>query len=400
MPDSEPPNSTEDLLTGRRNVFWRLWRRRTFLILALLLLFIPLYGTFKPLFEFVLFAVSLAALTYPIFYQPIERFGRKLLPWLSEQRRSELCAVTATILLLVVLLSPFFLLLFQSSGNIQGITKTIWSLALGEEEGRDALIQSVSNGVSEIQSIYPRLPIDKEKTVQFVSNLVGDTREFSGTFLEFLFKGTRGFVAELALALIALSFLYAHGGAFLNRAMKLGEFEQEEVNSWFQLHRNITLRLLSDTVLTSLIRGVLIGLVAYFFGGFFFLPVFFMGAFFGLVPVVGSAMVWLPLSSLVWSRGEPVNALIMAGLCLLLNYLASRVRAGMGRRLHDQGAWLSFLLFLGIIGGILGYGPQGFVIGPMAVVLAYGLTRFLADQSKDKLQDSDTDSEEPDQSAS
>ena len=396
MPDNEAPDSTEDLLTGKRNVFWRVWKRRTFLILALLLLLIPLYGTFKPLFEFILFAVSLAVLTYPIFYRPIERFGRKLLPRLQEQRRSELCAVTATLLLLVVLFSPFLLLLFQASGNIQDITETIWSLALGKEEGQDALITSVANGVSEIQSIFPRLPIDKEKTVQFVSNLIGDTRQFSGTFLGFLFKGTRGFVAELALALIALSFLYAHGGAFLNRAMKLGGFKQEEVNSWFQLHRKITLRLLSDTVLTSLVRGIILALVASFVGGFFFLPVFFIGAFIGLVPVVGSAMVWLPLSSLVWTRGEPVTALLMAGLCLLMNYFVSRARTGMGRRLHEQGAWLSFLLFLGIIGGILAYGPQGFVIGPMAVVLAYGLTRFLADQSNDKLRNS----EEPDQSAS
>ena len=45
-------------------------------------------------------------------------------------------------------------------------------------------------------------------------------------------------------------------------------------------------------------------------------------------------------------------------------------------RLHEQGAWLSFMLFLGIIGGLLSYGPQGFVIGPMAVVLAYGLIPF------------------------
>ena len=396
MPESEEPENTDSLLTGRRNAFWRLWRRRTFLILALLLLLIPLYGTFQPLFEFILFAVSLAALTYPIFYLPIERLGRKFLPRLQKQRRSELCAVTATLLLLLVLFSPFVLLLFQASGSIHDITRTVWSLALGEEEGRNALIDSVANGVSEIQSIYPRLPIDKDQTVQFVSNLVGDTREFSGTFLEFLFKGTRGFVAELALALIALSFLYAHGGGFLNRAMKLGGFEQEEVNTWFQLHRKITLRLLSDTVLTSLIRGIVLALVAYFVGGFFFLPVFFLGAFAGLVPVVGSAMVWLPLSSLVWTRGEPVTALLMAGLCLLMNYFVTRARIGMGRRLHEQGAWLSFMLFLGIIGGILAYGPQGFVIGPMAVVLAYGLTRFLAEQSDEKLRNS----EESDQSAS
>jgi predicted PurR-regulated permease PerM len=63
----------------------------------------------------------------------------------------------------------------------------------------------------------------------------------------------------------------------------------------------------------------------------------------------------------------------------------------MGRRLHDQGAWLSFLLFLGIIGGILAYGPQGFVIGPMSVILAYGLTRFLAEQSKENLPGIDFD---------
>ena len=92
-------------------------------------------------------------------------------------------------------------------------------------------------------------------------------------------------------------------------------------------------------------------------------------------------MIWLPLASLVWSRGEPVTALLLASLSLLSNYGISRFRAGMGKRLHEQGAWLSFMLFLGIIGGLLSYGPQGFVIGPMAVVLAYGLIRFLSGQS-------------------
>ena len=127
------------------------------------------------------------------------------------------------------------------------------------------------------------------------------------------------------------------------------------------------------------------GMVAHFIGGFFFLPIFLIGAFVGLVPVVGSAMVWLPISSIIWTRGEPTIAISVALLSILLNYLISRARAGMGRRLHEQGAWLSFMLFLGIIGGILAYGPQGFVIGPMAVVLAYGLVRFLGEQHESNL---------------
>ena len=382
MIDSSHTNTEKDTLSIRRDAFWQLWKKRGLLVVALLLLIVPLYGTFSPLFEFILFAVSLAALTYPVFFRPIENVVKKFLPSLQGRRRSELCAVLATTFLLLVIISPLLLIIWEAASPRQGMVDTMVSIALGQEEGREALLQSISSRIREIHAIYPRLPLDEEKAVQFVSNLVGDTREFSGTFLEFLFKGTQGFVAELALALIALSFLYAHGSSFLKGAMRLGGFEKSEVNSWLQLHRKITLRLLNDTILTSLVRGVALGLVANFIGGFFFLPVFFLGAFVGLVPVVGSAMVWLPLSSLVWTRGEPVTAIIMAGLSLFLNYLISRVRASMGRRLHEQGAWLSFMLFLGIIGGILSYGPQGFIIGPMAVILAYGIVRFLANQSK------------------
>jgi len=375
-----------DLLSLKRNAFWHLWKRRALLIIALLILLIPLYGTFEPLFEFMLFAVSLATLTYPIFFVPIRKLGRQLLPTANEQRLSELCAVLSTLSLLLVLLSPLFLLLWDASGEKQGMAEVVWSLALGEESAKNTLLRGVSEQIRQIQSIFPRLPIDEEKTLEFVANLVGDTREFSGTFIEFLFKGTRGFVAELALALIALSFLYAHGANFVRKALKTGGFSSIETSSWFQLHRMITLRLLNDTVLTSLIRGIALGGVAHFAGGFAFLPIFLIGSFVGLVPVVGSAMVWLPVSSIIWSRGEPMTAITVAALSLLLNYLISRARSGMGKRLHEQGAWLSFMLFLGIIGGILAYGPQGFVIGPMAVVLAYGLVRFLSEQSGEKVE--------------
>ena len=382
--DSKDHNDSEngmDLLSLKRNAFWHLWKRRGLLLVALIFVLIPLWGTFAPLFEFILFAISLAALTYPVFYRPIYRLVQKVGSNLPSNRLSEFSAILSTLTLVLFMLSPILLLLVEASKSPQSFGNMVVSLAIGEDEGRKILLNSVGQRISEMRSIYPRLPIDEEKAVQFVANLLGDTRQFSGSFLEFLFKGTRGFVAELALALIALSFLYAHGGSFVQQAMKFGGFEKKEVETWFKLHQKITLRLLSDTLLTSIFRGLSLGLVAYFIGGFFFLPVFFLGSFAGLVPVVGSAMIWLPLASLVWSRGEPVTALLLASLSLLLNYGISRFRAGMGKRLHEQGAWLSFMLFLGIIGGLLSYGPQGFVIGPMAVVLAYGLIRFLSGQS-------------------
>ena len=228
--DSKDHNDSDngmDLLSLKRNAFWHLWKRRGLLLVALIFVLIPLWGTFVPLFEFILFAISLAALTYPIFYRPIYRLVQKVGSNLPSNRLSEFSAILSTLTLVLFMLSPILLLLVEASKSPQSFGNMVVSLALGEDEGRQILLNSVGQRISEMRSIYPRLPIDEDKAVQFVANLLGDTRQFSGSFLEFLFKGTRGFVAELALALIALSFLYAHGGSFVQQAMKFGGFEKK-----------------------------------------------------------------------------------------------------------------------------------------------------------------------------
>ena len=105
----QPASASEDLLSDKRKVFWKIWKRRTLLIFAILVLLVPLYGTFRPLFEFILFAVSLAALTYPVFFQPIERLGRIILPRFNQQRRAELRSVFHSDFV-VGFAFPFFLL--------------------------------------------------------------------------------------------------------------------------------------------------------------------------------------------------------------------------------------------------------------------------------------------------
>ena len=67
---AEKSEFSGDLLSMKRNAFWHLWKRRGLLVLALIFVLIPLWGTFEPLFEFILFAISLAALTYQFFIAP------------------------------------------------------------------------------------------------------------------------------------------------------------------------------------------------------------------------------------------------------------------------------------------------------------------------------------------
>ena len=138
-------NNGPDLLSTKRSMFWHLWKRRALLLVALLILLVPLYGTFAPLFEFILFAVSLATLTFPIFFVPIKRFAGKLFPGMQPQRLAEICAVLSTLSLLLVLLSPLFLLLWDASGEKQGLLEVAWSLAMGEESGKNTLLRGCLN---------------------------------------------------------------------------------------------------------------------------------------------------------------------------------------------------------------------------------------------------------------
>ena len=112
--DSENSEFEGDLLSSRRSAFWHLWKRRGLLLVALIFVLIPLLGTFAPLFEFILFAISLAALSYPV-RLPIFRTMQRVFPKFPRNRLSEFCAILSTLTLVLLMLSPSYTLWKQPS---------------------------------------------------------------------------------------------------------------------------------------------------------------------------------------------------------------------------------------------------------------------------------------------
>ena len=92
-------------------------------------------------------------------------------------------------------------------------------------------------------------------------------------------------------------------------------------------------------------------------------------------------MAWAPIA-LFYGTVEEVDHPIWAATAIALGALAldvliSRYRLRFGERIHQrQDEWMGFLLFLGLVGGLLSFGVKGFIIGPTAVVLVYTLGSF------------------------
>ena len=98
-----------------------------------------------------------------------------------------------------------------------------------------------------MRSIYPRLPIDEEKAVQWLtlSGTPDNFRILHGVSFQGNPRIRRGVESRVDCPFLSL----CAWAVFCKKALSLGGFEIE-VRVWFQLHRKITLRLLSDTVLT------------------------------------------------------------------------------------------------------------------------------------------------------
>jgi len=256
-------------------------------------------------------------------------------------------------------------------------TEMLIGLALGDEIWREAFLDSIARQVGDLKQLFPRLPLEEEKIREFTERLLTDAQQFSGSFLGYLFRGAGGFLAELVLSLIALSFLFAHGTELARSLLARAGFSKGEMSRLARLHRRAVLRLWWDTVMTALVRGFSLGAIAWLVGNFPFWPVAMVGAFAGLVPVVGAAIVWVPLASLAWSRGDVEQAVVIILASFAINLFVSHGKRRLGAKLHDQGAWTSFLLFLSIVGGVLAYGASGFVIGPASVIAVSVLGSYL-----------------------
>jgi predicted PurR-regulated permease PerM len=89
----------------------------------------------------------------------------------------------------------------------------------------------------------------------------------------------------------------------------------------------------------------------------------------GVVPVVGSTVIWGPIAVGLLLTGHPVKAtiLVVVGVAVIstIDNLLRPVFARMGALQIPL-----LLLFVSIIGGVMMFGPSGAIIGPLAVRLA------------------------------
>jgi predicted PurR-regulated permease PerM len=181
------------------------------------------------------------------------------------------------------------------------------------------------------------------------------------------------FFLDLFILLFALFFMFRDGEQIVHALRHLIPFDAEIQKDMLRESHDLIFASVAVALLIAAIQGVLGG-TAFAVTGLG-TPVF-MGvviALFSIVPVVGSALIWVPAAVWLGINGHWGKALLMVAICGgLAGVLDNLVRPLLMRnrsRLND------LLLFISILGGLEVFGLLGLVIGPTIMAAALGVFR-------------------------
>lgn len=209
-----------------------------------------------------------------------------------------------------------------------------------------------------------RLGVDVQlQASRAVGRYVGDSSALAG--------GAAASVLQALVATFLIYFLFRDQAELMRGLRGLLPLSGEEADRVFSRAADSVHAILHAAVVTSVIDSVGFGLLFWWSG--LPAPVLWTAVMFvlSLLPIVGSAMVWLPAVGYLAMTGRWVEATALVGWGALTfvavdNFLRVRI-AGEGMRMHPVPALIAFL------GGVAVFGASGMVLGPAIVAVTMAI---------------------------
>lgn len=181
-------------------------------------------------------------------------------------------------------------------------------------------------------------------------------------------------VLRFGLMLCFLFLLYAHGERVVAAVRTAaGRVIGGEADRWLEVCARANRAVVVSMLLTALIQGAVAGAGYWLFGLGAPALLGLATAVATLLPVVGTLLVWGPLSAFLLASGHVWPAL---GLAAWGTFLIHPIDNILRPWLVSGAVRLPFLLvFLGVVGGLAGMGLIGIVLGPMVLAVAWEAVR-------------------------
>ena len=329
-------------------------------LVALLWLFFPFLKSFCVA---LLMAMAISPLYQKIFMH-LNRYA-------VAQNASTLVATSiVTLLFSLMIFLPLSLILLQLFEHPMSLVDTIRSLG-NQLNLKSDLLPSYLQWLEEpFEKLVLLLQFHKEEIISFATKWLGSGLK---TFL--------AMISEMVMIIVFFFFLTLYSKPILLFFLPLVPLGRA-MKRQFLKDMSTTMATVFYTLLGVMAsQGLAFGLFIAFFDGYNPLLLGFLAAITSVIPLVGTALVWVPIALGEYFSGNTLGALVIAVYSwammsffidnivklIILNFINRKLSGGEVRT-HE------FIIFFAIIGGLTTFGFWGFLIGPALV--AFAITTF------------------------
>ena len=337
--------------------------RRLFFLLLIGGVTLWFFDLTRPFLMPVFWAVVLA-----VVFQPIERwFDRRF----GGSRPGLAATATTTVITLTVLL-PLSLVVLAVVNEARGLLDRVGS---GEIDP-NAVVTYLEARIPAAQMLVEDYGVDFDQVRDGVNNAVVNAGQWLVDQSLDIGQNFLGIAVEFFLMLYFLWFCLRDGPKLARAivaALPLGDTDE-----WYLLERFATVSraTLKGTLIVAATQGTLGGLLFWSLGidGALFWGVIM--TLLSLLPVGGSAIVWVPAAVILAVQGDYTKAAIIVAFgALAIGLVDNFLRPLLVGR---DTAMPDYLVLIATLGGIASFGLAGFVIGPVVAALFLSLWEMMA----------------------
>ena len=327
----------------------------TFINILFLIISYFIYITYEPFLMDIVIAILLAISLFNI-----ERFFYK------KTHNNYISSALVTLLLAGLLFGPLFYF-------ISGITDFIHSITPDS-------IQIVISKAKKLLTYFPDF-ISTKITHFLASGNIQDMYNNLAKILGTLTAKSAVFLKDMILIIIFFFFLNVYGKDILNFIKTISPLEEKKADSLFSDTQQVMGLVFYSTLVTAIFEGLLFGVFVQFYGfdGLFFTVMY---AFASLIPVIGGAIMWIPLSLYLYANGDVSGAIQVVLYSIIVisviadTFIKPLIITYIKKELDNSIELNSLLIFFSIVAGLSSFGFWGVVLGPAITSLFISILKF------------------------
>ncbi len=312
-----------------------------------------------PFASAMLWAVVLCVASWPTYL--------RLLGW-CRQRRTLAAGIISLTMIGTVLL-PLVIVGFSIGDNITNFISAVqhWS----------------ASGPPHPPEWLAKIPFVGEQAVQYWRELMGDSARLrieAGKIAEwvspYLLQGgvvVGGGVIQLAMSIMVAFLIFRDGGTLGERvtvaAKRIGGDRGQQL---LEMAAGTIRGVVYGVLGTALAQGAATGIGLLVAGVPNAALLALIACFSSVIPMVGTALVWLPAALWLFSKGSVSWGVFM----LVWGFIVSNIDNILKPYLISRGSEMPFILiFFGVLGGAMTFGFIGVFLGPTLLAVGYRLAR-------------------------